>query len=285
MPHITLHPALDNFIVAYDWPGLMADAGRRGALIDDFESGRVVVIGNHSIRPDYDLLNRFALPDDRVRKLGDRFLTVPRLHRRADRTFLLQQFAHRPLFYLRLRREVLRVSADLNRLADALFPDYRFVRREVSWRFSPTGPEEMHIDSFGRDDDRQYVRFFLNVDSEPREWAVGPRLDELTARYYETAGLADLKDRSGNAYCRAINRHVYDGPDGAGMARHRISFRQGELWLCDSRLVSHQIVRGRRLVATHLAALPEGMRDPSRRVDARVAAYHAAWSDDRQAAD
>jgi hypothetical protein len=54
------------------------------------------------------------------------------------------------------------------------------------------------------------------------------------------------------------------------MDRHVVSFAPGEVWLCETRLNSHGIYSGHRLVATDFYVDPASMLDPSQRVDARV---------------
>ena len=53
--------------------------------------------------------------------------------------------------------------------------------------------------------------------------------------------------------------------------RHVVEFTQGDVWLCETRINSHQILSGRRLVATDFYVDPSSMLDPEQRVEARVA--------------
>ena len=72
----------------------------------------------------------------------------------------------------------------------------------MTWRFTPTGPEGMHLDNYGNDTDQQYARLLINLDEQPRLWRVSERLDVLVERYYQSAGLAELRGQSANEICR-----------------------------------------------------------------------------------
>jgi hypothetical protein len=54
------------------------------------------------------------------------------------------------------------------------------------------------------------------------------------------------------------------------MDRHVVRFAPGEVWLCETRLNSHEIYSGHRLVATDFYVDSGSMLDPSQRVEARV---------------
>ncbi len=79
---------------------------------------------------------------------------------------------------------------------------------------------------------------------------------------------------SANEFCYELNEVAFNGPDSPEQPRHVVHFEQGDVWLCDSRIVSHQIVAGRRLLATHMKGDPESMLDPSQRLEARVRRIH-----------
>ncbi len=262
-----------------DWRDAETDfEAFREALVSSYEDGNLVLLANAPFRIDYELLNRITLPAGRrFKKTKDSFFVRPPLHRRGALGILWRAFGPHPGRYLAFRREVIRVSRQLRRFAREVFPGYRFLSQDVSWRFTPTGPEELHIDSFGSNEDRHYLRIFVNVDDEPRVWSAGARLDELGDRYYESADLGALRGASGNEFCRRLNQAFAETELAGGdpHERHVIEFAQGDVWLCDSRVVSHQIVSGRRLVATHFAVDPRTMRDSEQRVEARVARCHA----------
>jgi hypothetical protein len=276
MPSIRLHPKIADYFVHMDWrdaEGCLPEFSTK--LVENLEAGKVILLANARFQIDYEILNRVTVPPDglfKKKKAG--FFLYPKLHRHGVAKVFWQTFRGNLLLYLRFRREVARVTGQVHRLVDQIFPTYRFLSRDVSWRFTRTGPEPLHLDSFGENGDYQWVRVFVNLDEEPRVWAVGLRLEDVAERYYESAGLAEFRDVSANEFCYELNEVAFNGPDGPEQPRHVVHFEQGDVWLCDSRIVSHQIVAGRRLLATHMKVDPESMLDPSQRVEARVQRIH-----------
>ncbi len=279
MPRVRRSPQVEDYLVRMDWRDAESDlAGWCDELAASYEAGKVVLLANAPLRIDYELLNRVTLPvGRRFKKTKDRFFLYPRLHQRGVPALFWRAFGGDLGLYLAFRREVRSVSEQIRAFAQKAFPGYRFLGDDVSWRFSATGPEDLHIDSFGSNEDMHYLRIFVNVDEQPRLWNVSHRLDELGERYYESAELGALRDASGNEFCHAVNLAAFGGAEGPGLdghPRHEVEFEQGDVWLCDSRIVSHQIVSGRRLVVTHFEVAPDSMRDPEQRVDARVTRCH-----------
>lgn len=241
-----------------------------------YEAGHIIVLDHPPFEIDFDVLNRVSFPPGRLhQKLADRFLTYPKLHRPEVRRLFHDAFALDLPFYLRFRREVSRLSEALRRFARDVFPSYRFLRQGVSWRFTPTGPEGLHVDYFRRPEELQYLRIFINVDRQPRVWTIGPPLEELIERYADAADLLELAGAPSNQVCQRLNKRVFDKINvqpRSAMDRHIVRFAPGDVWLCETRLNSHEIFSGHRLVATDFYVEPSSMHDPQQSVDRRVAA-------------
>jgi hypothetical protein len=275
MAEIERSAAVADRFVRLDWRDRAADpAGFNARLIRHYEAGDIILLGNPPFRIDFDLLNRISFPEGRLhQKLTDRFLTRPKLHRAEIRRLFQDVFGLDILLYARFRREVKRLSDDLRRFARSIAPSYRFLKQGVSWRFTRTGPEGLHVDYFRRTEDLHYLRVFINVDRQPRIWTVGPRLQDLIERYADEIGLRELVGRPSNEVCSRLNKLVFDKINAqprSAMDRHVVRFAPGDVWLCETRLNSHEIFSGHRLVATDFYVDPSSMHDPSRRVDARV---------------
>ena len=63
-----------------------------------------------------------------------------------------------------------------------------------------------------------------------------------------------------------------------GWERHSIAFEQGDIWLADSRLISHQIYQGNRAAIYMFHIKPESMHDPEMRFNRRIARLHQQLS-------
>lgn len=275
MADIELSPRVADCFVRMDWKEEEDDpAGFRSELVRLYELGKVIILENAPFQADFALLNKISLPQGpRFQKLSEKFLCAPKLHRADVRRLFYDAFGLNVGSYLDFRREVSRISDGLRGFARDVFRSYRFLKLDVSWRFTPTGPEGLHIDYFKRTEDLHYLRIFLNVDREPRIWTMSHQLEELIAQYGKEARLIGLVGEPSNAICARLNEVVFDRVNAlprSAMDRHVVSFAPGDVWLCETRLNSHEIYSGHRLVATDFYVDPASMLDPSQRVEARV---------------
>jgi hypothetical protein len=275
MATVRLNPNVENFIVRMDWADARNDVpGFADELVRTYEDGKLIILKNAPFRIDYDLLNQVSVPKNpRFQKLSDRFITVPKLYRRDVAAWMWQTFADRPLVYPRFRSEVQRVSAQVRDFIRLVFRDYRFLKTGVSWRFTPTHLESLHLDYFNPKHDVDYVRLFINIDRAPRVWTVSHQLDELILRYAQANPVDALQGARTHDVTQTIN-HAMLYPltklPPEETDRHVIEFEQGDVWMCETRLNSHQILDGHRMIATDFYVDPTSMRDPSKRVRTRI---------------
>jgi hypothetical protein len=204
-------------------------------------------------------------------------LETLRLHR-----YLIQ---HYPTKYRAFCREVTRTSNVIREVGQQLFPHYRFTKMPCSWRFTPTGPEHMHIDHFGAlgdEEEKWYLRIFFNVDEQPRLWNLSYTLTGLAERYYQDAGMGEWRQGRGSDFSRELSRWIYGGKEKynnedlheSNWPHHEIEWATGDVWIVDSRLHSHQVVQGRRMMATGFEVDPASMQSPDKSLDSRVRVIH-----------
>ena len=286
MAKLTINPDVENYIHEFDWKAGQTDFERmRQQIVSLFEEGQLVILKNHPIKIDTDLLSSFEVPNtERYRELTYKQLLFPKLWKARDRGLMFGTFGLDVRRYLRVRAEIQRVNQELLRLLHVIFPSYRVEREQYSWRFLETGYFilPLHLDSYGSDEDRQYVRFFINLDREPRVWRVSHRVDEMMRRHYRDQDWGRFTNAPANQLCSSVSRLIHESPD---IPCHEISFEQGDLWLVDTRTVPHGVVSGNRMVVTHFWIDPQSMENPSKRLDARVAALHARLGGTAQAAE
>ena len=284
MTKIKKSPDLPDYFVEMDWRDRAKDPESFAeAMTGHYESGDVVILRNSPITLDYALLNQVILPKGAAyKKIRDDRFTRPRLNMESLRLhcYLIQ---HYPVIYRPFCREITQASAVIRDVAQQLFPHYRFTKMPCSWRFTPTGPEVIHIDEFGALNDEQekwYLRIFMNVDEEPRKWNLGYTLDGLAEHYYEEAGMAKWRGGRGADFAREICERVYgvkcENREG-DWPRHEIEWGTGDVWICDSLHHSHQVVKGRRMMATGFEIDPASMQNPALSLDSRVRAYHVRY--------
>ena len=286
MAVLTINPDVENYIHEIDWEVGQTDFEEmRQQIVSLFEDGQLVILKNHPIKIDVDLLGSFEVPNTkRYRELSYKQLLFPKLWKARDRGVMFGTFGLDVAKYLRVRAEVLRVNQGLLRLLGIIFPSYRVEREQYSWRFLSTdySVHPLHLDAFGSDEDRHYVRFFLNLDRAPRVWRVSHRLDEMIRRHYQERRWGRFTDMPANQFCDIVNDCFRENPQ---VPCHEVKFEQGDLWLLDTRTVPHGVLAGNRMVATHLWIDPQSMENPAKRLDARVAALHARLGGTAQAAE
>lgn len=272
---IELNPRVADRFVHLDWRDEKDDPeGFRTTLMQRYEAGDVLILRNAPFQIDLDLLNRVSLPSGKqFQKLADTTFRVTSLCRADPRKVFRAAFGNDVLLYLRFRREVDRVSACLRDFARDVFRPYRYLKQGVSWRFTKTTQEGLHVDYFRKDEDLHYVRIFINVDKQPRVWTLSHSLEELIRRHYDEAGLGEVRHAPSNKVCSRLNKRVFDPMNKYApgtMDRHFAHFAPGDVWLCETRLNSHEIYSGHRMVATGFYVDPTSMLNPAERVDARV---------------
>lgn len=160
-----------------------------------------------------------------------------------------------------------------------LFPRYDEYKAIYTWRFTETMYENLHWDNIDTSDDFQQVRVFANLDDRPRLWCISERIDSFAARTYEELDLARFSREAPDRFAAALNNKILGGMERAcldPMPRHHLAFAPGEVWLCESRLVAHQIYSGYRASAAMFYVKPESMDNPELRFNARILRLHEA---------
>jgi hypothetical protein len=93
-----------------------------------------------------------------------------------------------------------------------------------SWRYTMTRDEPLHFDEYASRVNCVVVRVFVNLDTEPRIWNLGPVATPEDSGTYDPIYKARLSK----------------GPSS------RLEFAPGQMWVVDSRRVAHAIIYGRR---------------------------------------
>lgn len=92
-----------------------------------------------------------------------------------------------------------------------------------SWRYMVTENEPLHFDVYAERVKSPVIRVFINLDTIPRIWDIGP-----------------TDDGSDSFYDPVYKARILKKPT------KRIEFAPGSAWLVDSRRVAHAIIYGRR---------------------------------------
>ena len=158
-----------------------------------------------------------------------------------------------------------------------IFPDYVNTRTVYTWRFTSTKFENLHWDNFGIPERFQQVRIFTNIASSPRLWRTSHRIEHFAETIYGERKLGQFAGKVGDELNYYVNNSVLGGmntPCLDRLPKHHIAFEQGDLWLCETRIVAHQIYHGQKAFAAMYFSDPATMDRPELAFDARIDRLH-----------
>lgn len=282
MATIIRDPLVEDHILdlAVESDGDCAEVRRR------YEEGYLILLRDVRFDLDFGFLNSLDFdvdgPPEFLRKIkkygGDKIAALD-----AASTSPLDQFVFRSVFdgdvgkLIYFKEQVDSGNSQSDALYARLFPRYVPTRRVHTWRLTSTKFENLHWDNFGIPEPFQQVRIFTNIASSPRLWRTSHRIDQFAASVYQERCLADFAGKIGDDLNRFLNKAALGGmktPCLDRMPKHHIAFEQGEVWLCETRIVSHQIYHGERAFAAMYFSDPQTMDRPELTFDARIANLH-----------
>jgi hypothetical protein len=266
-----------------------------------YEEGNLVLLRGTRLDLDFDFLDSLNFdvegPPEIMRKLkkygGERILSLE-----PSSSDTLDQFVFGTIFcgdtgkldYF--QDQVRSGDAQSDALYAKLFPNYSSSRAVYTWRFTSTMFENLHWDNFGIPEPFHQVRIFTNISSSPRLWRTSHRIEDFAISVYRDRKLDQFAGEIGDKLNYFVNNSVLGGmktPCLDRLPKHHIAFEQGEVWLCETRIVAHQIYRGEKAFAAMYFSDPATMDRPELGFEARIARLHenqrsAAALESRQAA-
>jgi hypothetical protein len=289
---IERHPALDDHFVELT----LRQIASRNGIADIFETGRLILLKDYRLDFDFSALTRLnkstELIEDRELRRKLKKLTAPHFFEGekpvARRGKLLFADPVRQAVFdvlCRGNRDVFEQAAralkgahdELHRIFKVCFPNYETFRSVPSVRLTQTLFENLHWDNHSIDDDFHQARIFANLDVRPRLWSVGRGFTDWVREYYVEHDLGRFAGKDPNLMIAYITSEVLGGTRNSWMdrePRHRIAFDPGEVWLGESRLISHQIYYGEAAMVYMWFVDPASMSDPSNRFNEQVERVH-----------
>ena len=161
----------------------------------------------------------------------------------------------------------------------AVFSEYEFDKQKVVWRLNTIMNENMHVDTYKEENEQHFARMFVNLDSQPRIWQTSWPIDEVMRRLDGKFSPEDLAGKSRGEVWGLMNKSIFGKSSREwwdGEPRHVAYFEPGDVWIVDSRQVSHQIFYGRRALSIDFSIPKEGMQDPSRHYLALAESFRTA---------
>jgi hypothetical protein len=292
MALIERHPEVSDYFV--NMP--LAEIRERGGIADLFEEGRLIVIADYRLDVDFEALAALSKSTDGIadpelrRKLkkltSPYFFKGPAPEEIGDR-LVFRDPVRQAIFDVLCRSEketfqraakALRGAHDeLLRIFEICFPAYEPFRFIPSVRLTQTLFENLHWDNHSINDDFHQARIFANLDSRPRIWSVSHLFIDWVRSNYERYDLGRFAGKDPNLMLDFITGSVLGGTVDTWMdnqPRHRVAFDPGEVWLGESRLLSHQIYYGEAAMVYMWFVKAASMANPDNRFNVRVEAVH-----------
>jgi len=250
-----------------------------------YEEGYLVLLRGVKFDLDLDFLNGidFDVPGPaeilhKVKKLtGHKFLALSPKSSAPIDTFVFHEIFGSDEGKLAYFQEQVRSgNAQSDALYARLFPQYVATRTVHTWRFTETMYENLHWDVFGIPEVFHQVRIFTNLARSPRLWRVSHRVDEFAETIYEEWNLSQFADKSGDDLLRFLNKDILLGkaPCLDRQPKHHVAFEQHDVWICETRLLAHQIYHGERAFAAMYFSEPERMSHPELGFEVRIERLH-----------
>lgn len=292
MAVIERHPAVDDHFLELS----LAEISDRGGIADIFEDGKVVLLKDYRLNFDFDAVQALcrstdSIEDSSLRKKLKK-MTSPLFFDgekpvEKNGRLLFKEPVRQALFdvicdgdrdvFDRASRALKGAHEEVLRLFDICFPTYVPFRLVPSVRLTRTLFENLHWDNHSIDDDFHQARIFTNLDTRPRIWHIGHRFPDWVRAHYDEYDLGRFANRDPNLLINFITGDVLGGTGKSWMdnePRHRIAFEPGEVWLGESRMISHQIYYGESAMVYMWFVEVESMFEPKNRFNARIEAIH-----------
>jgi hypothetical protein len=264
MPELFVNPKLPNYFV--EAPEVHPSHIEK-SYVSEYESGKVITFPNLKIDIDFDFWSSINLESNATLKkfrssvANFDMLDVDNHLQRIMSAGIEDTTAKKMIDNMRS------IYAQIVPIYLSIFSGYEFVKHKTVWRLATVMNENMHIDAYKGESEYYPARMFVNLDNQPRIWQTSWPIDEICAMH---AGKIDPRnlDKMTRGEVWAQLNHVTFGRGSAewwdNQPRHVSYFDPGDIWIVDSRQISHQIFYGRRALSIDFAIPGGSMLEPAR---------------------
>ena len=264
MPELFLNPNLpDYFLSAPD----VTSAANARSCVDDYEGAKVILFPNLNLGIDHGFwgsLRTEKFPE--LKKFGPYLMpNYDSPEQRADqRKHLIAKGVDEAVAGV-MCEQMQAIYSLVIPIYRAIFSDYTFDRQKVMWRLNTIMAENMHVDTYKTENELHFARMFVNLDTQPRIWHTSWRIEDMVRQAKGTMSPAELEGLSRGEVWTKLNKTFYGKNSREwwdDQPRHIAFFAPGDVWVVDSRQVSHQIFYGRRALSIDFSLPKELMRNP-----------------------
>jgi hypothetical protein len=292
MALIERHPKIADYFTEMS----LTEIERRGGVADLFEEGHLVLIKNYRLQVDFDALAALTKSTDsiedadlrrKLKKMTAPYFFKGKTPQTSGNRLIFSDPVRQAIFdvlchgdkntFERAAKALRYVHDEAVRIFEICFPGYETFRFIPSIRLTRTLFENLHWDNHSIDDDFHQARVFANLDSRPRIWSLSDGFIDWVRKNYHRYDLGRFAGRDPNDMLQFINGSVLGGTLNTwmdNMPRHRVAFDPGEVWLGESRLLSHQIYYGEAAMVYMWFVKSSSMANPNNRFNARVESVH-----------
>ncbi|MBA3578110.1 MAG: Kdo hydroxylase family protein [Sphingomonas sp.] len=265
MPKLFVNPNLPDYFLSV--PEVTSVASAR-SYVEEYESAKVVVFPGLAKGIDHEFWA--ALDTDRYPELK-KFSPIlqPGVEPNEERHQLEKALAVRAVDKLTanaLVEQFQRLMAHLIPAYRAIFADYAFDRWKIMLRLNTIMAENMHVDTYKKENEQHFARMFVNLDTQPRIWHTSWRIGDMVERAIGTIPPEQLDGLSRGQVWSRLNANFFGQNSREWwdeQPRHIAFFAPGDVWIVDSRQVAHQIFYGRRALSIDFSVPKQLMKDPS----------------------
>jgi hypothetical protein len=283
MTQVFIHPEVEDYFVEYDLRQVVSGQ-LQNDILADYNNEKVVLLRHLNIDADLDFLRGVTFYQKwKWKKLAvSSFELMPAKQRRKDPN--ITEFVH-DVFIGDWGRfdyfidQAKLINNQIRSALDMVFANYIFSQRHIIWRFTETRVENLHFDVDRNCDDLELIRLYVNLDDIPRIWYTSGTFTQVAHESYETLDLSRFRGQSHDKLLKQLTTRLFGDWHMRGrdtVPRHLVLFEPGDVWLTDGRLVSHQVIFGRRVVSTLFVADSNGVPDHKLTFAQKVADLHKA---------
>jgi hypothetical protein len=297
MAVIERHPHVKDYFLELSVP----EIAERGGIADLFEQGHVILLKDYRLQADFEALKSLSKSTDEIEDPSLRkklkkmtsplfFEGEPPVEKKGR--LLFREPVRQALFDVLCRgdKDLFRRASnalesshrEVLRLFEICFPSYETFRLVPSVRLTQTLFENLHWDNHSIDADFHQARIFTNLDTRPRVWNVSHLFPDWVRANYDRYDLGRFAGKDPNLMLDFVTGEVLGGTRRTWkdkQPRHRVAFEPGEVWLGESRLVSHQIYYGEAAMVYMWFVKAASMADPNNRFNERVESVHREMSE------
>jgi hypothetical protein len=282
MTQIFINPEIEDYFVEHDFREARTDNQVRQSVVEDFSNEKIILLRNLKLDADFAFLRGVTFYQKwKWKKLAlSSFEAVPAEQRKdipqiVD--FVQEIFTGDWGRFTYFLEQATLINSQIRAAVHNIFANYQFSQRHIIWRFTETRVENLHFDIDRNCDNFELIRLYFNLDDIPRIWYTSATFTTTARQWYDKLDLSRFRSQPYDKLLKELTTKVFGDWHMRGkdkVPRHLVLFEPGDVWLSDGRLVSHQVIYGRRVVSTLFIANLDGVPEPKKTFAQKVADLH-----------